>query len=176
MKNITDYITPESCRSLPGLFLARVSKSPNDVAYHYCNKMSGQWQTTTWGEMAQTVSRWRNALQQESLEPGDRVAVMLPNCPEWVAFDQAALSLGLIIVPLFANDRPKSIGHILQDCEAKIFLCPGIHYWQHLSPVLDQLNSLQRIITIDFCQMSKDDQRITCITKWLPDSQESTSS
>ncbi|MCP4343476.1 MAG: long-chain fatty acid--CoA ligase [Desulfobulbaceae bacterium] len=176
MKNITDYISPESCNSLPGLFLARVSKTPDDIAYRYCNKMSGQWHTTTWKEMAQTISRWRNALQQESLEPGDRVAVMLPNCPEWVAFDQAALSLGLIVVPLFANDRPANIGHILKDTESKIFLCPGIQFWEHLSPVLDQLNSLQRIITIDFCQISKDDPRITCITNWLPDSKENTSS
>ena len=176
MTNITDYISPESCSSLPGLFLARVSKTPNGVAYRYCNKMSEQWHTTTWTEFAQTVSRWRTALQQEKLEPGDRVAVMLPNCPEWVAFDQAALSLGLVVVPLFANDRPENIGYILKDTESKIFLCPGIHYWQHLSPVLDQLNSLQRIITIDFCQTSKDDPKITCITNWLPDSKESTPS
>ena len=72
MKDITDYITPESCSSLPGLFLARVSKSPTDVAYRYCNKMSEQWQTATWAEMAKIVSRWRNALQQESLVPGAR--------------------------------------------------------------------------------------------------------
>jgi long-chain acyl-CoA synthetase len=176
MKNITDYISPESCNSLPGLFLARVSKTPNDIAYRYCNKLSEQWHTTTWKEMAQTISRWRNALEQENLEPGDRVAVMLPNCPEWVAFDLAALSLGLIVVPLFANDRPGNIGHILKDTESKIFLCPGIQYWQHLSPVLDQLNSLQRIITIDFCQISKDDPRITCITNWLPDSNKTISS
>jgi long-chain acyl-CoA synthetase len=138
--------------------------------------MSDKWHTTTWKEMAQIVSRWRHALQQENLETGDRVAVMLPNCPEWVAFDQAALSLGLIVVPLFANDRPGNIAHILENSESKIFLCPGIQYWQHLSPVLDQLNSLQKIITIDFCQISKEDPRITCITNWLPDSQESTSS
>jgi len=174
MKKITDYISPESCDSIPGLFLARVAKSPDDVAYRYCNKISGQWHATTWKEMAHTVSRWRSALQQENLKPGDRVAVMLPNCPEWVAFDQAALSLGLIIVPLFANDRPGNISYILENTESKIFLCPGIQYWQHLSPNLDQLNSLQRIITIDFCQISKDDQRITCITNWLPELKEKT--
>lgn len=174
MKSTTDYISPESCDSLPGLFLARVAKSPDSVAYHYCNKMSDKWHTATWKEMAQTVSRWRHALQQENLETGDRVAVMLPNCPEWVAYDLAALSLGLIVVPLFANDRPGNIAHILENSESKIFLCPGIQYWQHLSPDLDQLNSLQRIITIDFCQISKDDPRITCITNWLPDSLEST--
>jgi hypothetical protein len=52
MKNITDYITPDSCSSIPELFLARVSKSPNDIAYRYCNKMFEKWHTTSWQEMA----------------------------------------------------------------------------------------------------------------------------
>ena len=172
MKSITDYISPASCSSLHGLFLARVSKSPNAVAYRYCDKTSGQWLTTTWQEMAKTVSRWRYSLQQESLETGERVAVMLPNCPEWIAFDQAALSLGLIVVPLFANDRPENIAYILENTGAKILLCPGSQYWQQLSPVLDRLSKLQRIVTIDFCQLLQDDPRLTCITNWLPDSAE----
>ncbi len=59
------------------------------------------------------------------------------NCPEWIAFDQAALSLGLIVVPLFANDRPENIAYILENTEAKILLCPGESYWQQLAPILD---------------------------------------
>lgn len=172
MSDITDYISPEPRSSLPELFLARVDKSPDSIAYRYCNKMSEEWRTLTWREMAGTVSRWRLALQRENLDPGDRVAVMLPNCPEWVAFDQAALSLGLIVVPLFANDRPGNIAYILQDTETKIFLCPGIQYWQHLSAVLHGQSHLERIITIDFCQLNKEDPRITCITSWLPEIEE----
>ncbi|MGB3209314.1 MAG: long-chain fatty acid--CoA ligase [Desulforhopalus sp.] len=175
MKNLTDYISPESCSSLPGLFLARVSKTPDGIAYRYCNKMSEKWHTTTWKTMAGTVGRWRTAMQQEGLETGARVAVMLPNCPEWVAFDQAALSLGLVVVPLYSNDRPENIAYILENTETKILLCPGLPFWQHLSPVLERLTSLQRIITIDFCQTRQIDSRITCITNWLPESEENAS-
>ncbi len=176
MTAATDYISPESCTSLAELFLARVSKSPNGTAYRYYNKTSHSWQAITWQEMSQTVSRWRKALQLEGLEIGDRVAVMLPNCPEWVAFDQAALSLGLIVVPLFANDRPANIGHIFFNTETKILLCPTIDTWRHLAPVLDRLPSLQRIVTLSASSRQQDDPRITCIADWLPDSAESPSS
>jgi long-chain acyl-CoA synthetase len=172
MKSVTDYIAPASCNSLPGLFLARVSKSPTAPAYRYYNKKSGQWLTTTWKEMAQIVTRWRHALQREDLVTGDRVAVMLPNCPEWIAFDQAALSLGLIVVPLFANDRPGNIAYILENTEAKILLCPGSQHWRLLSSDLDQLTRLQRIVTIDDCHLQKDEPKLTCIASWLPDSLE----
>ena len=95
---------------------------------------------------------------------------MLPNCPEWVAFDLAALSLGLIVVPLFANDRPGNISYILENTEAKVFLCSGIDHWKLLTPGIDQLNHLQRILTIDVFQGPQDDPRLICITDWLAES------
>ncbi len=124
--------------------------------------------------MAQSVGKWRNALQHQGLDVGDRVAVMLPNCPEWIAFDQAALSLGLIVVPLFVNDRPENIAYILENTETKIFLCPTIDNWQQLSPFLSRLTSLQTIITLQFFQFQKDQPRITCLSNWLADSPECT--
>jgi len=166
----TDYISPESCGSLPGLFLERVTKDPDGIAYSWYDKMAETWQTISWRAMAATVCRWRASLQKEDLQAGDRVAVMLPNCLEWVAFDQAALSLGLIVVPLYANDRPENIAYILQDTETKILLCPGPHYRQHLSPALDRLTGLQRIVTIDFCQTPGETTKIACISNWLADS------
>lgn len=176
MTAATDYISPESCTSLAELFLARVAKNPSGTAYRYYNKTTTTWQAITWQEMGQTVNRWRKALQQEGLELGDRVAVMLPNCPEWVAFDQAALSLGLIVVPLFANDRPANIGHIFFNTETKILLCPSLDTWRHLAPVLDRLPSLQRIVTLSPATIQQDDPRITCIADWLPDGADSPSS
>ena len=44
----------------------------------------------------------------EKLAAGDRVAILLHNSVEWVCFDQAALSLGLVVVPLFTPDAPAS--------------------------------------------------------------------
>ena len=46
---------------------------------------------------------------QLGLAQGARVALVLRNCPHWVVFDQAALSLGLVVVPLYTDDRPDNI-------------------------------------------------------------------
>ena len=170
MKNSSiDYISPQSCASLSELFLKRAIKSPQRTAYQYFNKEEQLWKSITWQEMFELLCCWRAALTKEHLTKRDRVAVMLPNSIFWVVFEQAALSLGLIVVPLYSNDRPENIAYILRDTESKILICPGSAYFNQLSPTLKDTQSLQRIITIDDCRVQKSDSILVCLTDWLPD-------
>ena len=72
--------------------------------------------------MDHQVARWQAALERDGLKAGDRVAVMLRNSPEWVIFDQAALGLGLVVVPLYTQDRPDNVAYILNDAGCKVLL------------------------------------------------------
>lgn len=168
MQGPTDYIPLELCHSLPELFIERVKRSPEKKAYGYYDREQEQWASYTWKQMHLLVSRWRAALQSENLENGDRVALMLGNSPAWIAFEQAALSLGLLVVPLYANDRPNNISYILSDTQSKVLLCPGKIYWEALNPVLKGVDSLQRIVTIDDCREQADEPRLVCVSTWLP--------
>ena len=103
-----DTIPADVSGTLAGLFRERVKRSPHKVAYRQFDENSKQWCDTTWQEMATEVARWQDALATEELQHGDRVAVLLRNCKEWVTFDQAALGCGLVIVPLYTDDRPES--------------------------------------------------------------------
>ncbi len=47
---------------------------------------------------------------------------MLRNCREWAAFDMAAHGLGLVVVPLYVNDRPDNLGLVLQDAGVRLLL------------------------------------------------------
>ena len=172
-KSSIDYISPQSCTSLSELFLQRITRSPQRVAYQYFAKTELLWKRVTWREMFELFCQWRAALIQENLTQGDRVAVMLPNSIFWVVFEQAALSLGLIVVPLYSNDRPENIAYILRDTESKILTCPGNAYFDQLAPTLKNVPSLQRIITIDDCRIHEDDPVLMCVDDWLPDKNES---
>lgn len=166
----TDYIAHQSCKSLPDLFLQRVRKSPDAKAYSYFDKENKCWTDQSWKEMFIEVCRWRHALSKEKMQQGDRVAVMLPNSIYWVIFEQAALSLGFLVVPLYSNDRPENIAYILNDTSTKILICPGRAYFKQLAPELENVPSLQRIITTDDCQITSD-QRLACLSSWLPENQ-----
>lgn len=130
---------------------------------------SNQWQTTTWKSIAKEVGRWQQALEQEALQPGDRVAIMSKNCREWVVFDQAALGLGLVTVPLYTDDRPENAAYILNSADVKLLVVEGKRQWRRLQTVKDKLIDLQRIVSIYTIEEEDEpeDPRLISLAEWI---------
>jgi len=164
-----DFISADNAGTLAGLFRERVKRTPDAIAYRQFDENSKQWFDTTWQEMATEVSRWQEALAREGLKHGDRVAVLLRNCREWVIFDQAALGCGLVIVPLYTDDRPESAAYILNDSGAKVLLLQGEEQWQGLLSVHEQLTGLLRIVTLEPVSVPVGETRVRSLVDWLPE-------
>jgi len=124
-------IVPEAHWTLTDLFLARVQASPDGKAYRWFD--GNQWVDMNWSQAAAAVGRWRAALVKEKLQPGDRVGLCARNRIEWMCFDQAALGLGLVVVPLFYNDRPDNMAYCLTDAGAKLLLLEDGKLWEALN-------------------------------------------
>ncbi|MDO8207136.1 MAG: long-chain fatty acid--CoA ligase [Gallionella sp.] len=160
-----DVISPEQAGTLHGLFLERVRRTPGKIAYRYFQQNA--WRDLTWGQMHQEVARWQAALNSLGLQRGDRVAIMLRNCPVWIAFDQAAMSLGLVTVPLYTVDRPDNIAYIVNDADVRVLLFESAEQWQGLRTVRDQLAGVVRFISIDNLRNSEE-PRLKAIAEFLP--------
>jgi len=144
-----DLIPVERARTLDGLFHHRVRRSPDRVAYRWFDRATSAWRVLTWGETAAAVERWRAAMEAEGLRPGDRVAILLRNCPEWVIIDQAALSLGLVTVPLYTDDRADNAAYILQDAAVKVLCIQDANRWRRLAAVVGDEPWPQRVVIVD---------------------------
>ena len=167
MNRDVTVISPQDL-SIPGLFAKRVELSPNEDSYHFFDHRSGCWQTLSWIRMEERVSLWRTAFAGENFEPGDRVAIMLPNCLEWTCFDLAAQSLGLVVVPLYANDRPDNVSYILQHTGSRLLLCPDQEFWTSLCQTGDRLDKLQRVLVKEDSGISPGDSKLMPMGEWLP--------
>src|SRR3970040_130773 len=139
---------PDALGTLCGLFRARVAATPEQVAYRQFDEGRNAWVSFTWAAVAAQVARWQAALAKEGLVPGDRVAVMLKNCVEWVIFDQAALALGLVTVPLYLDDRPDRAAYILDHADAKLLLVEGRFQHRNRAEIAGSAHSLQRIVSL----------------------------
>jgi len=167
-------ISVEQANSLDGLFYERLQLTPESVAYTQYDKKQAQWLDSTWADISLEIAKWRLALMQENLNPGERVALLIKNSKEWVVFDQAALSLGLVVVPLYLDDRPDNIAYILDDANVKLICIQEPRLWKRLKQAFNdnenQIKSLQRILLFEGeLDDSSQDDRLKLIHKWLPE-------
>jgi long-chain acyl-CoA synthetase len=167
MQEAEHIIDPESAVTLPGLFQERVRRTPEACAYRFFDAINGVWTDCSWNAMAKDVSRCRAALAKEKLKPGDKVAIMARNSRYWVIFDQAALSLGLVVVPVYTEDRADNVAYILENAEVKLLVIGGDEQWQDIHESLQSLSQLKRIITIAECE-KLGEKRLINMGTWLP--------
>lgn len=162
-----DVILPQQATTLAGLFRERIARSPDAVAYRQFNSHTQRWEDLRWSEMGAAVARVQAAIMHEGLTRGDRVAVMLRNCAEWVMFEQAALGLGLVVIPLYTEDRPENVAYILQNAGVRLLLIGDDEHWERLQPVRDQLGFMVRIVSLAPIAQAND-TRLRDFHNWLP--------
>lgn len=101
--------------------------------------------TLTYNALLDRIDRFATALQQLGVAKGDRVGLILPNCPQHVIAIFATMRLGAVVVennPLYTAEE---LRHQLSDagCKVLVFLDP-LH--KRLAPILDQLPAVEHLI------------------------------
>ncbi len=76
------------------------------------------------------ASRLAHVLRRLGVEPGDRVMVMLPNCPEVIQSYGAIVKVGAVIVPVIFLLGDKEVAHILADSEARVVITSSDMVWK----------------------------------------------
>lgn len=170
MAHTEDVIGADSAGTLDGLLRERIRRTPDRPAYRRFEPETGRWVDTTWREMGRETARWQSALAGESLGRGDRVAVLMRNRREWVMFEQAALGLGLVVVPMYVEDRPNNLAYILRDSATKLLLAEG-SLWGRIRAAVGQVESLRRVVLFGPAEgAGGDDARVCRARDWLPQS------
>ncbi len=167
--DVTHVIPMAAAGTLDGLFRERVKRTPDIVAYKAYNEQHRNWRDYTWAQIDRQIARWQAALEKDGLQAGDRVAVMLRNSPEWVIFDQAALGLGLVVVPLYTQDRADNVAYIINNSGCKVLLIDGQEQWQALEDVAGEMRSVVRFLTVSTLPAAGSDARLKWIDDWLPE-------
>ena len=74
----------------------------------------------SYGLLEQAAMRVWGLLRAHGVEPGDRVALMLPNVPYFPAIYYGVLAAGAIAVPLNVLNKRREVEYYLRDCGAKL--------------------------------------------------------
>lgn len=82
-------------------------------------KVSGEWRSLTFGEVARRVRELALGLHALGLRPGDRIAIWSENRPEWNICDLASLAIGAVDVPIYATQTRSQVEYIMADSAAR---------------------------------------------------------
>ncbi len=92
-------------------------RSPQRTAIHYFDS------EVTYGELDALANRFAAALQGLGIVKGDRVALYLPNIPQFVFTYYGALRAGGVVVTASPLYKERELAHILSDSGARVLVC-----------------------------------------------------
>lgn len=93
--------------SIGDLLRARAEAAPGAAYLRF------EGETTSFADLDTAVSRTARALRDLGVRPGDRVAVLMRNRPEYLQAWLGIVRLGAIFVPVIADNRPAEVDHVL---------------------------------------------------------------
>jgi len=97
-------------------------------------------QLLSYGVLKDAVDRLASGLKELGFQPGDRIAVMLPNSPHFPIVYFAILRIGCVVIPVTVHCTPEDIRHQLEEAEIK-----GIVYWEgNRNDVLRWISGLEQ--------------------------------
>ena len=108
----------------------------------------GRVENYTFTKLKELSNRFANALRALGVRSGDRVAVLLPQCPETAIAHIAAYKLGAIVMPLFTLFGPDALEYRLENSGAKALITDAANLGKVL-PLRDRLPALETLIVID---------------------------
>lgn len=138
-------------------FDENVRKFPEKVALEFIDP---PLQRFTYAELDELVNRTASYLKTLGLQPGDRVAIQLTKCIEFILIHMATIRSGAISLPLNLAYPPDELKYFLEDSEAKLFFALETSK-ANAQSILSELPALQECVFLNPSQPELFTSRIT---------------
>lgn len=126
----------------------------NAAAYPQNNALSFYGRKLTYQELNGAVHAVASSLQKNGVEKGDRVAMMLPNCPQYVIAYYATLTVGAIVTQVNPMSVERELHHILNDSGAETMFVLDNFYPRVKS--IEGSTSLKKIVVVSLLPSQND--------------------
>lgn len=101
-------------------------------------KQTAEWISISSHELYGDVVGVARSLEHWGIRPGDRVAILSENRPEWAVADFATQLLGGVVVPIYGTLTPEQTAYILKDSGARVIFLSTIAQLQKFLAARDQ--------------------------------------
>ncbi|SHK52258.1 AMP-dependent synthetase/ligase [Epilithonimonas mollis] len=115
-----------------------------------CDKRNGKWEKISTEDYIKITNQLSRALLNYGLKKGDKIALITStNRVEWCFFDQAALQIGVVTVPIYPSISSEDCIYNLENSDSKICVVSDDKLYEKINSIKRQLPDLQDIFTFD---------------------------
>jgi len=137
----------DSIKSLPEALFNMVDMHAARPAQWY--RKNGQYLPVTYAQLSLRIRTLASGLMLAGIKPGDRIALLMENRPEWAIIDYAILSIGAVTVPLYCSYRPQDMAYVLNDSGASAVFTSGGKLLRDLKAAQGECSDIKHIYVID---------------------------
>jgi long-chain acyl-CoA synthetase len=133
--------------TLPKLLRARARERGAAIALR--EKELGVWRGFTWSEYLERVRNTALGFQALGVGPGDRIAILGDNRPEWVIAELAAQSIGAVSMGVYQDSVASEVEFLIAFCEASLVVAEDQEQVDKILECRDRLPSVHKVVFHD---------------------------
>ncbi len=147
-------MNPNEIRTLGDLFRARFQESGDRTAMLV--KRGGAWAPIAWSEVAKKARAIAAGLAALGVNPGERVALISENRPEWAFADMGCMLAAAVDVPIYATNLAKQCEFVLKHSGAVVCFCSTPVQLQKALDSLPTCPDLHHVVVFDGAGLAPD--------------------
>ena len=133
--------------TVPALFQETAARRNEAPALQF--RTGERWVAISWKAYLEAVQRMGNALLEQGIRPGDRVAVWSNNRPEWQIADLGILHAAAVTVAIYPTLASDQVRYLLQHSESRVLIVEQPAMLEVAMSLKPDLPSLQRMVLIE---------------------------
>jgi long-chain acyl-CoA synthetase len=146
--------------NLVSLFLTRAAEQ-GEAPFLWA-KRDGNWRSISWSEAARQVASLAASLKRIGLEPGDRVALVSENRPEWLISDLAIMAAGCVTVPTYTTNTERDHAHVLGNSGARAVIVSNQKLARNLIPAVITSSECHHVIGMELIRSGQAPEWVSC--------------
>src|SRR5690625_5229385 len=116
---------------------------PNEPAYHFYGK------EITWHQLKEKSMRFAQFLKNKGMGKGNRIALFMQNCPQYLIGHYAIQMIGGIVVPLNPMYKSSELEYFINEANIQVIIT-GQELYQLVANITHQVSSLQFVVTTHY--------------------------
>ena len=124
-----------------------LEKYPNQQVA-LAGKKNGEWVKYSIQDYVERTNLLSYAFIELGIQPGDKVAMILTNRPEWNMLDMAISQVGAVTVPVYPTISEEDYRFILADCDCKLVIIDGLSVMNKVTNILPDAPNVKMVYTM----------------------------